>query len=31
MYVIRDIMEKIVKGHHDLVDRGRREIYKLEG
>jgi hypothetical protein len=23
--------EKIMKGYHDLVDRGRREIYKIEG
>lgn len=23
--------ESIMKGYHDLVDRGRREIYKLEG
>ena len=23
--------EEIMKGYHDLVDRGRREIYKLEG
>jgi hypothetical protein len=22
--------EEIMKGYHDLVDRGRREIYKLE-
>lgn len=22
--------EKIMKGYHDLVDRGKREIYKLE-
>jgi len=22
--------EKIMKGYHDLVDRGRREIYKIE-
>lgn len=24
-------MEEIMKGYHDLVDRGRREIYKIEG
>ena len=24
-------MEQIMKGYHDLVDVGRREIYKLEG
>lgn len=24
-------MEEIMKGYHDLVDRGKREIYKLEG
>jgi len=24
-------MEKIMSGYHDLVDHGRREIYKLEG
>jgi hypothetical protein len=24
-------MEKIMKGYHDLVDHGRREIYKIEG
>lgn len=24
-------MESIMKGYHDLVDQGRREIYKLEG
>jgi hypothetical protein len=23
--------EEIMQGYHDLVDRGRREIYKLEG
>jgi hypothetical protein len=23
--------EEIMKGYHDLVERGRREIYKLEG
>jgi hypothetical protein len=23
--------EEIMKGYHDLVDYGRREIYKLEG
>ena len=23
--------ENIMKGYHDLVDHGRREIYKLEG
>jgi hypothetical protein len=23
-------MENIMKGYHDLVDRGRREIYKIE-
>lgn len=23
--------EEIMKGYHDLVDEGRREIYKLEG
>jgi len=23
--------EKIMAGYHDLVDSGRREIYKLEG
>ena len=24
-------MEVIMKGYHDLVDHGRREIYKIEG
>ena len=24
-------MENIMKGYHDLVDQGRREIYKIEG
>jgi hypothetical protein len=24
-------MESIMKGYHDLVDHGRREIYKIEG
>ena len=24
-------MENIMKGYHDLVDHGRREIYKVEG
>lgn len=24
-------MEKIMEGYHDLVDHGRREIYKIEG
>ena len=24
-------MEKIMQGYHDLVDHGKREIYKLEG
>ena len=24
-------MGEIMKGYHDLVDHGRREIYKLEG
>jgi len=23
--------EKLMKGYHDLVDHGRREIYKIEG
>jgi hypothetical protein len=23
-------LEEIMKGYHDLVDRGRREIYKIE-
>lgn len=23
--------EKIMKGYHDLVDHGRREVYKIEG
>jgi hypothetical protein len=23
--------EELMKGYHDLVDQGRREIYKLEG
>ena len=23
-------MESLMKGYHDLVDHGRREIYKLE-
>jgi hypothetical protein len=23
--------EEVMKGYHDLVDHGRREIYKLEG
>lgn len=24
-------MEAVMKGYHDLVDHGRREIYKIEG
>jgi len=24
-------MDELMKGYHDLVDYGRREIYKLEG
>jgi hypothetical protein len=24
-------MEELMKGYHDLVDHGRREIYKIEG
>jgi hypothetical protein len=24
-------LEEIMKGYHDLVDHGRREIYKVEG
>lgn len=24
-------MEKLMQGYHDLVDYGRREIYKIEG
>lgn len=24
-------MEEIMKGYHDLIDYGRREIYKIEG
>ena len=24
-------VEELMKGYHDLVDRGRREIYKIEG
>jgi len=24
-------MEKLMEGYHDLVDTGRREIYKIEG
>jgi hypothetical protein len=24
-------LEEIMNGYHDLVDRGRREIYKIEG
>jgi len=24
-------MENLMKGYHDLVDHGRREIYKIEG
>jgi len=24
-------MERLMQGYHDLVDHGRREIYKLEG
>ncbi len=23
--------DDIMKGYHDLVDKGRREIYKIEG
>jgi hypothetical protein len=23
-------MEEIMKGYHDLVDRGKREIYRIE-
>ena len=25
------VMEEIMKGYHDLVDHGHREIYKIEG
>ena len=25
------LMETIMQGYHDLVDRGKREIYKIEG
>jgi hypothetical protein len=24
-------MEKIMEGYHDLIDRGRREIFRIEG
>jgi hypothetical protein len=24
-------MEEIMKGYHDLIEHGKREIYKLEG
>lgn len=24
-------LEKLMQGYHDLVDRGKREIYKIEG
>ena len=24
-------MEELMKGYHELVDRGRREIYRIEG
>jgi len=24
-------MEEVMKGYHDLVDHGKREIYKIEG
>ncbi len=24
-------MEEIMKGYHDLVDHGRREVYRIEG
>ena len=24
-------MERLMEGYHDLVDYGRREIYKIEG
>ena len=24
-------MEQLMKGYHDLVEKGRREIYKIEG
>ncbi|MGQ0650105.1 MAG: hypothetical protein ACT4P7_21350, partial [Gemmatimonadaceae bacterium] len=24
-------MEKLMQGYHELVDHGRREIYKIEG
>jgi hypothetical protein len=24
-------MENLMKGYHDLIEYGRREIYKLEG
>jgi hypothetical protein len=24
-------MEEIMKGYHDLIDQGKREIYKIEG
>jgi hypothetical protein len=27
---IRQQMEEVMKGYHDLVDHGKREIYKLE-
>lgn len=27
----RKELEKIMQGYHDLVEHGRREIYKLEG
>jgi hypothetical protein len=27
----RKELEKIMQGYHDLVDHGKREIYKLEG
>jgi hypothetical protein len=23
--------EELMKGYHDLIDHGRREIYKIEG
>ena len=24
-------LEELMKGYHDLVDHGKREIYKIEG
>ena len=28
---VRPLVEEAMTGYHDLVEHGRREIYKLEG